>query len=587
MINQMKPTLLAVLLLLLFSCQKGWQGGESADISTPLSEDMVQMLQSQLPVSVKLDKVREMEEAKQLSRWIADSIRMELYMDDDVFMIDEAVELAANMLVYLPTIDNSKERKLQQVYKLARLELTRGKLPDAMNYGLKGVYLADSIGDTLMYHGFNTIQAASRYRMNQKELSLPQMLKSVEYLEEHKGLKRDVFLSFAYGQLLTMLSSDDKQSAIAYGLKREELLDRMREEGRADSMKSGLLDRDYAFHCAKMADEYACVGQLDKAKQYEQLYYSTKFSNTLRGKQAILDYYMTTKNYPAFLQRYEESKDYWDHKDTLSNRYKTLMLMACHACNNTGRYAEARDYLNRYNILKKKLLSIEAEREDNLREMYMHKVSEQLAQVAKTNRLANIVLVLLLLTIGIILGAVLYLVIRHLYLKRENMTLQNEVVENKMKYFELVAKNQKKDDAMNSKILEKVEEFNRLFDEEQIFLQQDLSRTQLEERLGINKNLFSLVIKKAIGERHNLRDFISSKRVMYSCQLMEQHPEYTINDISMKSGFYTLRNYRTVFKQFMGVAPLEYKIETTGRQAVGETETAEEDIAEEENTAEE
>jgi len=118
---------------------------------------------------------------------------------------------------------------------------------------------------------------------------------------------------------------------------------------------------------------------------------------------------------------------------------------------------------------------------------------------------------------------------------------------------------QLKEAAQSEKIKDKVIEFNRLIDEDKVYLNSDLSRPMLEQMLGVNKNTFSLILKEVIGEEGNLSDFIAKKRIEYALQLMHDDPDLDMEDVATKAGFYTMRSFRRHFKEKMGMSPTEYR----------------------------
>jgi AraC-like DNA-binding protein len=55
-------------------------------------------------------------------------------------------------------------------------------------------------------------------------------------------------------------------------------------------------------------------------------------------------------------------------------------------------------------------------------------------------------------------------------------------------------------------------------------------------------------------------DYINGKRVDYATQLLEDHPELSINDVMMKSGFTSSSAFYRNFKKFKGITPTEKRV---------------------------
>jgi transcriptional regulator GlxA family with amidase domain len=54
-------------------------------------------------------------------------------------------------------------------------------------------------------------------------------------------------------------------------------------------------------------------------------------------------------------------------------------------------------------------------------------------------------------------------------------------------------------------------------------------------------------------------DFIRNVRLKRAAQLLTDNPTLSINEVSVRVGFSTSRNFSTQFKKMFGVLPSEYK----------------------------
>ncbi len=100
---------------------------------------------------------------------------------------------------------------------------------------------------------------------------------------------------------------------------------------------------------------------------------------------------------------------------------------------------------------------------------------------------------------------------------------------------------------------ELVERIRELVNDDQLFLYPNLKVTDLAARLHSNRNYIYHAINVEMGT--SFSDYINSLRVDYASQLMEAHPELSINDVIIKSGFSSSSSFYRNFKKFRGVTP--------------------------------
>lgn len=97
--------------------------------------------------------------------------------------------------------------------------------------------------------------------------------------------------------------------------------------------------------------------------------------------------------------------------------------------------------------------------------------------------------------------------------------------------------------------------------DEKAYLDADLSRDKLLEKLCIPKNSFSNLFKTFVGTSYS--KFISDLRLEHAVRLINQYPNYTVEAIAAESGFSSVRTFYNLFAQKFGMTPTEYR---TARQ---------------------
>ena len=111
------------------------------------------------------------------------------------------------------------------------------------------------------------------------------------------------------------------------------------------------------------------------------------------------------------------------------------------------------------------------------------------------------------------------------------------------------------EDGGASELLERIK---KLVSEEKLFLYPNLKVSDLAVRLHTNRNYIYHAINVEMGT--SFSDYINSKRVDYASQLLEEHPELSISDVMVKSGFTSSSAFYRNFKKFKGITPTEKRV---------------------------
>lgn len=106
------------------------------------------------------------------------------------------------------------------------------------------------------------------------------------------------------------------------------------------------------------------------------------------------------------------------------------------------------------------------------------------------------------------------------------------------------------EDCAYSELLERI---RKLMSDEKLYLYPNLKVGDLAMRLNSNRNYVYNAINVEMGI--SFSDYINSQRVDYASQLLEAHPELSINDVMFKSGFTSTSAFYRNFKKFKGITP--------------------------------
>ena len=97
-----------------------------------------------------------------------------------------------------------------------------------------------------------------------------------------------------------------------------------------------------------------------------------------------------------------------------------------------------------------------------------------------------------------------------------------------------------------------------LMQSEQLFLNPELSRKELANRLYTNENY----LVNAIRDYHNgqtFSDYVNSWRLKYACQLLQGNLEFSIKEVSGEVGFSSYKYFHQLFREEFGMSPSEFR----------------------------
>lgn len=106
--------------------------------------------------------------------------------------------------------------------------------------------------------------------------------------------------------------------------------------------------------------------------------------------------------------------------------------------------------------------------------------------------------------------------------------------------------------------------FNKLIEEEHIFLQNTLRADELAREVCTNRTYLSRMIKEEFG--CTFSDYINRKRIEYAQKLMQEDPDIKLADLSTQSGFININTFGRTFKHFTELPPKEWLKKNVLRQ---------------------
>lgn len=92
------------------------------------------------------------------------------------------------------------------------------------------------------------------------------------------------------------------------------------------------------------------------------------------------------------------------------------------------------------------------------------------------------------------------------------------------------------------------ERIDQLMKDKQVFLQPNFKLENLAQQLQTNRTYVYQAINQQMGITFN--ELINRQRVIYAKELMEKHPELSMNDVAIRSGFASLSSFYRNLKKY-------------------------------------
>jgi len=94
--------------------------------------------------------------------------------------------------------------------------------------------------------------------------------------------------------------------------------------------------------------------------------------------------------------------------------------------------------------------------------------------------------------------------------------------------------------------------------ESHIFTDPDLNLKGMAQRLGLTQKKIKQLLKDS-DRYERLYDYLTEKRVLYSCELIKKNPQWSMEAIGKEAGFVSRSTFQTEFKKRIGITPAQYR----------------------------
>jgi len=91
-----------------------------------------------------------------------------------------------------------------------------------------------------------------------------------------------------------------------------------------------------------------------------------------------------------------------------------------------------------------------------------------------------------------------------------------------------------------------------------LYRQPDMDIKSASETLGLSQRRIMRLMKSQ-PQLGTFSVYLTEKRLAKACELLKEHPEFTVEGICLDVGFSTRRAFQRIFKQRIGMSPSEYR----------------------------
>ncbi|MBO5595848.1 MAG: helix-turn-helix domain-containing protein [Bacteroidales bacterium] len=310
---------------------------------------------------------------------------------------------------------------------------------------------------------------------------------------------------------------------------------------------------------ANLAVSYA-PRRRDSALFYFQKLSQTRYGQSLGAKKMIVPAQMELGMYKEAMATYAQVEKQMG-TDTLHSDYALLLRDRALAAKALGRPEEAYNYMQRYAALTKELADkLQASEAHEYAARY-HAQEQELAIEKEQSKSRIMGMELGLAVLLLVLAAAVLLMVLHQkrILDRKNRVLAAQIADS-LKYKELFQ-------APGPVAVGSVEQMSdeQLFEQlrlaikqGRLFLDPAFDRQKLTELFHLSNRQVGAAFSQG-SEFSSLSDFIRDCRLEYSCRLLTEHPELSIKEVAVKSGFQYASTYSTDFKNKYTMTPSEYR----------------------------
>ena len=297
------------------------------------------------------------------------------------------------------------------------------------------------------------------------------------------------------------------------------------------------------------------------SRHYLDLFLQSYYGQTLNGRESSAAIYVLLGDYDRMLAIYDE----WEREmggDTLNAYYATILRDRATAARARGHNAEAYNLMCRHNALAQQLSNRLLQSKAHLYAARFRAQEQQREIDRQHARMRHVQTIGSSIAIGalLILLFALYALRQWRKTQRRNRILAQQITEaSRMKIENEKLKNEKSPDTTATQAIkqssnqELFSELCNLIEREKLFLNPNFDRQMLMDRTGLSKEQIGAAFSPS-----RFPTFVRELRLDHAVRMMNEHPDLTIEQVCLASGFANADTFTRNFRVKYGMTPTTY-----------------------------
>ncbi len=480
------------------------------------------------------------------------------------------------------------ERRLSFMEMLAGVLETQNKYEEGISICQEAIRQARVLGYKKEEAAILSTMARTHIGMKNYTRAQECFEQAVDLLEGTDDVREMSRLSTLYGEYMTFfINQEQTDKAIEIGYKRKTVIQRMSEQ---PGPPPGYIDQQYGFLYTKMAVLLHKNGEKEKAEEIYRKYQSTRFSQTLTGKQFGIPYLLDTGRYQDAASLNNACISAFTN-DTISYDYLLLLEYRARAFRGMKRFDLADVSMQRCYVVQDSIYTRESK---SKAQEYASKfeLKEEELLLKKSQSLSE--RRMLLLAGSCVLTVLLFIILWKTFVNLQKTKRRNHIAAKQID--ELLAQREelRKVFTQTRNIHKTTKEIETVFvttinvsssdrdepdvaapeinsDEDyvkfmkmesqlvvqKLFLKPGFGRDDLIRVAGISKNDLSPLLRRYAGS-DNFNDYLNGLKIEYSIKLMKEKPYLSVDAIAEEANFNSRSTFYRAFVKISGMAPAQY-----------------------------
>lgn len=360
-------------------------------------------------------------------------------------------------------------------------------------------------------------------------------------------------VSAAYGVKVIELYADNRfKEGLAEGQRRLQLIDKI---DRAGGTPPGFVDQQRAYTFARIASCAEREGDKALAENAYRSFIATDYAGQPIGRAYIMDYLLDSGKWDEVLKTTRPLYPILQRGDTINDDYRSLLISDARAFAGLGRFREAYELSRRSADIKDSLSIREnTARTRELAAVFALEEKELELANARADLQKRHILMVSAAGVAFLLLIIVLLIMRAWSISRKQQKTAAARIDRLLAMNKIVPA-----------VLDEESMMDTFVNMQQALLNSDLfsnpnfNRDSIAECSGLSRTKVINLIEKFTGLTPS--DYINKLRVEHSVELIQQHPDWTIDAIAESCGYIRRATYYSHFSKFFGITPAQYRKE--------------------------